>query len=121
MIRILILNNHPAVRQSLQTLLGTITGMTCIATTPNHHHAITLAEQHQPDVIVIDLPAPNHDLAATASRIRALSPNTKIIIQAGWDGPQHRRQALNAGASAHLLKDSHPDQLLQAIRDVAAG
>lgn len=120
MISVLVVDDHPTIRRSLQTLLETVAGIRCVGTAPNGMQAIALAERHLPDVVVMDVSMSGSDGIDATVRIRDRWPRTKVIALADWGSARLRARALDAGASAHLLKDCDPDVLLGAIRTAAA-
>jgi len=118
-IRVLVVDDHPAVRRSLEQFLGGVADIDCVATAPDGVTAVSLCAEHAPDVVVMDISMPGMDgIAATAS-IRETHPASSVIVFTGWGSPELRARAAAAGAAAYLLKDDEPEALLLAIRQAA--
>jgi len=118
-IRVLVVDDHPAVRRSLEQYLGGVADIDCVATAPDGAAAISLCADHAPDVVVMDISMPGMDgIEATAS-ISENHPTSSVVIFTGWGSPELRARAVAAGAAAFLLKDGEPEALLLAIRQAA--
>ena len=121
LIRILIADDHPVVLQGLSTLLIPRNGMKVIGEATNGNQAVELALQLKPDVIMMDMVMPEMSGAEATKQIMAEDPDTHILILTSFGQEESLIEALNAGALGCLLKDSQPDDLLQAIRTVHSG
>jgi NarL family two-component system response regulator LiaR len=120
-IRILIADDHPIVRQGLSDLLIPRNGMEVVGEARNGREAVDLARELQPDVIVMDLIMPELSGAAATAQITAENPAARVLILTSFGNEDILGEAIHAGALGCLLKDSQPEDLLQAIRSVDQG
>lgn len=120
-IRILIADDHPIVRQGLTDLLIPRNGMEVVGEAQNGLEAVEMAQELQPDVIVMDLVMPQMNGAEAAGQIKTENPDAKILILTSFSETEHLEGTLRVGVLGYVLKDSPPDYLLQAIRSVNQG
>jgi DNA-binding NarL/FixJ family response regulator len=120
-IRILIVEDHAVVRQGLVALLNTVPEFTVVAQAADGELGLALFREHQPDVTLMDLRLPKQNGVETIGRIRAESPEARIIVLTTFDGDEDIYRALQAGAKGYLLKGMDGDVLMEAIRAVHAG
>ncbi|MBD2103956.1 response regulator transcription factor [Leptolyngbya sp. FACHB-261] len=120
-IRILIVDDHPPVREGLSALLEREADMTIIAQAGDGQEAIALFRQHQPDVTLMDLRMPRMEGADAVAAIRAEFPEARIIVLTTYDGDEDIYRGLRAGARGYLLKDAPCQELFDAIRAVHSG
>lgn len=120
-IRILIADDHMIVRMGLATLIGLEPDLSVVGEADNGETAIALARELRPDVIIMDLMMPGMNGADATDTILKSLPQTKILLLTTFGAAEGVRRALTAGAAGALVKDSSNDQLLDAIRAVAAG
>ena len=121
-IRVLIADDHPVVRQGLKFLLGTEPGFEVVGEASNGEHAVELAQNLGPDVILMDLVMPEvGGVEATRRILERCSENTRVLVLTNYSSDEKLFPALDAGALGFLLKDSTADELVQAIRQVARG
>jgi len=116
-IRVLLADDHPVVRGGLRTFLSTVDGIEVVGEATDGQEAIDLANELQPDVILMDLAMPNVD---GIEAIRQIS-GPKIIALTSFATDDKVFPAIRAGAVGYLLKESGPDDLVDAIRKVADG
>lgn len=118
--RIVLADDHALVRQSLRTILER-EGLTVVGEAGDGHEAVLLARRFAPDLAVLDLAMPRLNGIAAARRIRAEAVSTRtILLSVHGEGP-YVRAALEAGASAYVLKSQAVSDLLRAIRTVLGG
>jgi len=120
-IHILIAEDHAVVRQGLAAIIKDETDMVVVAQTNNGQQAVDLYQQHQPDVVLMDLKMPKLEGVEAIGLIRAAFPQACIIILTTYDGDEDIYRGLQAGASGYLLKDATAEELLDAIRLVHRG
>lgn len=120
MIRILLADDQALLRVSLAALLNTEPGMRVVGAASNGAEAVELAGELQPDVVLMDVRMPGMNGIDATRRITE-RPATHVIILTSFDLDEYVFAALRSGASGFLLKDSPPEDLLTAIRVVAAG
>jgi two-component system, NarL family, response regulator LiaR len=120
-IRILIADDHAIVRKGLQTLITSEPGMLLVGEASDGVEAVLKARALAPDVILLDLMMPRQDGLATIQQIKGENPAARILVLTSFADDDKVFPAIKAGALGYLLKDSTPEQLLQAIRDVHQG
>ncbi|MFP4436629.1 MAG: response regulator [Chloroflexaceae bacterium] len=120
-IRILIADDHAVVREGLRTLLQRIPEFTLVGEAANGEEAIRQVAALQPDVILLDLKMPRKDGVTAIKEMKREQTNVRILVLTSFDDDDSVFSAIKAGAQGYLLKDSLPEQLIQAIRDVHNG
>ncbi|OUL28410.1 DNA-binding response regulator [Nostoc sp. T09] len=120
-IRVLVVDDHPVVRQGLVAMLEEAPDILVIIQAENGHKALAVFRQQQPDVTLMDLRMPQMDGVAAITAICAEFPDARIIVLTTYDGDEDIYQGLRAGAKGYLLKDAEPEELLFAIRAVHKG
>nr|WP_083466317.1 response regulator transcription factor [Kibdelosporangium sp. MJ126-NF4] len=118
MIKLLIVDDHPVVRDGLSGLFGRDPDFEVVGEAADGAEAVRLAEQLRPDVILMDLRMPGMDgVAAT----RELAGRGRVLVLTTYDTETHVLPAIEAGATGYLLKDAPRDELLRAVRATARG
>ena len=120
-IRILIADDHQLVRQGLMALLSVKPGIEVIGQAADGGEAVDLAQSLEPDIILLDLLMPNKDGIEATREIKAEDPDARILIITSFAEDENVYKAIKAGALGYLLKDSSPQELMQAIHDVCEG
>lgn len=120
-IRLLIVDDHTVIREGLTLLLSPVPDLEVIGTASNGHDAIELVKTRKPDVVIMDLHMPIMDGADAVKEIRAVSPETKLIVLSSYKEKDEVLRAIDSGANAYLLKDGPINELAQAIRNAHAG
>jgi NarL family two-component system response regulator LiaR len=120
-IRILIADDHAIVRRGLQTLIASEPGMALVGEAADGVEVVLKARTLQPDVILVDMIMPRQDGLAAIQQIKQENPAARILVLTSFADDDKLFPAIKAGALGYLLKDSSPEQLLQAIRDVHQG
>ena len=121
MIRVLIADDHAVVRQGLRTFLDLQDDIEVVAEAGDGAQALAAAEQHTPDVALIDLVMPNVDGIEAIRGLRERVPTARAIVLSSFIDDEKLLPAVRAGAAGYLLKDVEPQQLVDAIRTVHAG
>jgi two-component system, NarL family, response regulator NreC len=120
-IRVVIADDHTLVRSGLRLLLEAEPDFLVEDEAADAEEAIRLARLHKPDVVLLDVVMPGRSGIDAAPEILAAAPYTHILVLSMQDDPSYVRQAFSAGASGYLLKEAADDELVQAVRQVAAG
>lgn len=121
MIRVLLVDDHPLVRTGLRTLLESADDMTVVAEAADGLQALSVLEESDPDVVLMDLSMPGIDGVATTKRVLAVRPQVQVVVVTSSAERSRVRAALDAGAVGYVLKDSNPDDLRAAVRSAANG
>ena len=120
-IRVLIVDDHPIVREGIAALIGRQTDMVAVGEASNGEEAIQRYAALLPDVTLMDVQMPGTDGIAAVEAIRGLSANAAILMLTTYPGDAQAVRAIRAGAAGYLLKNSIRKELLDAIRSVHAG
>src|SRR5436305_11135538 len=120
-IRILLADDHTVVRKGLRLLLESHAGFHVIADAADGSEAVALAEQHAPDVVVMDVAMPILNGIEAARQIAARLPHTAVVFLSMHADESYVLKALKAGARAYLLKDSAEHDLIAAVKAVSEG
>jgi DNA-binding NarL/FixJ family response regulator len=120
-IRLLVVDDHPVVRQGLIALLGTVDGIEVVADASDGGDAFTQYGIHKPDVTLMDLRLGSVGGVEAIKLIRGKWPPARIIVLTTFDGDEDIYRAMQAGAKAYLLKGTSIDELISAIRAVHLG
>lgn len=120
-IRVLLADDHDVVRRGLTALLDGAPGFAVVAAAADGAEAVTLAAEHEPDVILMDLSMPGVDGIEATRQVVAEWPEARIVVLTSFSERERILDALDAGAVGYLLKDSDPDELLRAIQAAARG
>jgi DNA-binding NarL/FixJ family response regulator len=120
-VRVLLADDHGIVRRGLRAILETEPGLTIVAEASDGMEALRLVEEHQPDILIIDIGMPKMNGIEVAARTQKLERPPNVIILSMHSDESYITRALAAGARAYLLKDATDEDLLPAIRMVASG
>jgi NarL family two-component system response regulator LiaR len=120
-IRLLVVDDQTVVREGLAAILTFYPDVEVVGQAEDGVQALKLAQQTQPDVILLDLVMPNMDGLTTIPKIKEIAPKARILVVTAFAETDRVYQAIKAGALGYILKDATREQLLQAIRDVAQG
>ncbi|SDP12992.1 DNA-binding response regulator, NarL/FixJ family, contains REC and HTH domains [Rhodoferax sp. OV413] len=121
-IRLLIVDDHPIVRQSLNALLGAFGApMQVVATAGSAEEALVLAEQQQPDIVLTDLQMKPTSGIQLIQQLSQRQPAIRYVVFTASTQDEHMLQAFDAGAQGYVLKESEAGELVQAIEAVMGG
>jgi DNA-binding NarL/FixJ family response regulator len=118
---VLIVDDHPVVRQGLRVLLEVHDGLEVAGEAADGEEALALATALTPDVILLDLKLPGLDGIAVLTELRARGIGARVLVLTSGNDPAQVSRAVQAGASGFLYKDVDPDALIRAIRAVNDG
>jgi DNA-binding NarL/FixJ family response regulator len=121
MIRVLIVDDQPLVRSGLRMIVSTREEFAVVGEATQGLEAVEMAKQLAPDVVIIDIQMPVLDGVEATRRITALPNPPKVLVLTTFERDDYLHEALRAGASGFLLKNSPPERLLDALSIVAAG
>ena len=117
-IQVLICDDHPIVQIGLQSLINERPGMELVGQAGDGEEAVSLAKSIKPDVIVMDIVMPRKNGIDAMSEIKKSNPHIRILVFSNFSDDKYVFPAIKAGANGYLLKDSTPEELIQAISDV---
>jgi DNA-binding NarL/FixJ family response regulator len=121
MIRLLIADDHPLVRNALTQLLGAVEDIEVVATTANGREAVTMALETSPDVVLMDLEMPELNGIEATRELIAADPSARVVILTTFSDRENIMGALDAGALGYLLKDAEPEEIIRGVRSAARG
>ena len=115
-ITVLLVDDHAIVRQGVKAFLMTQPDLAVIGEAESGEEAVKLAEQHVPDVILMDLIMPNMDGVETTRQVKKVSPRSQIVVLTSYHEDVHIFPALKAGAISYILKDMKMEKLADALQ-----
>lgn len=120
-VRVLLADDHAVVREGLKAVLAAHPGLEVVGEAADGPAAVELAAALDPEVVVADVSMPGLSGAEVTARLRAAKPDRKVIALTVHEDRGYLRALLEAGATGYVLKRAAADELVQAIRAVAAG
>lgn len=118
---IVLADDHHVVRSGLRVLLESELSCNVVGEAGNGPEALALVERHQPDLLIADLIMPGLSGLEVARQTRTISPNTRIVILSMHADESYVREALRAGVTAYVLKETLSTEFLYAIQQAAQG
>jgi len=121
MIDILVVDDHPIVREGMVAILESQADFNVVAEAGNGAEALDLYKRHTPNVVMMDLQMPITDGVAGIQNIRAFDTDAKIVVLTAYDTDERILQAVQAGARGYLLKGAPREDIFRAVRVVNMG
>lgn len=121
MIRVIIVDDHAVVRSGLGQFLATTGDIELVGSGSDGAEGVALANELEPDVVVMDLSMPNMDGIEATRRISEECPSSRVLVLTSFSEQSRIMDALSAGADGYLLKHSDPEAIAAAIRSVHLG
>ncbi len=120
-ISILIVDDHPVVRQGIRMFLETQADFIIVGEAASGKEALLIVQKYVPDVAIVDMVLPEMDGVEVTRQIRRISPHTQVVVLTSYDEDKYIFPALRAGAISYILKDVAPAELVDIIRKAARG
>ena len=118
-IRVLIVDDHPHIRDSLGRLLETTADVKCVGAAEDGESAPELCKRLTPNVVLMDLRLPGIDGVEATRRVMAACPDVRILVLTSVEATSMFDRAIEAGAVGYLLKDEPISRIIEAIREAA--
>ncbi|WP_285114880.1 response regulator transcription factor [Leifsonia sp. fls2-241-R2A-40a] len=121
MIRIVLADDHPVVREGIRGMLQGYDDIEVVGQAGSGPEAVSLVAALHPDLVLMDLRMPGGDGVEATRAIAAAHPATRVVVLTTYETDQDILRAIEAGASGYLLKDIAPAELARSVRSAAAG
>jgi DNA-binding NarL/FixJ family response regulator len=121
LIKILLVDDHPVVREGLRGMLAAEEDLSVVAEAGGAAEAVAAVRAHEPDVVLMDLRMPGGDGVEATARVLAQRPEARVVVLTTYETDADILRAVEAGAAGYLLKDASRAELAQAIRAAARG
>jgi DNA-binding NarL/FixJ family response regulator len=120
-IRVLLADDHPVVRTGIRSLLQMANDITIVAEAKSGVDTLTLVEQLQPDVLLLDMEMPGLSGVEVAKKLKLMNSPVRVLALSAYDDTQYVRNLLASGAAGYLTKEEAPEMIIDAVRGVARG
>src|ERR671910_339525 len=120
-IRVAVVDDQRLFIKGLSGLVQMLPGVEVVGVAYDGEEAVALCRKEEPDVVLMDISMPKMDGTSATREIKALLPQTAVVILTGHEEDEHVFEGIKAGAQGYLLKDSEPEDLSRAIHTVYAG
>ena len=121
MIRVLVADDHPIVRQGLVGVLSDEDDLEVVGEAGSGREAVAAAARLRPDVVLLDLEMDDVDGVEAIPQLRSVHPSVEVLVFTAYDTDERVLGAIRAGARGYLLKGASSDEIARAIRSIAAG
>ncbi|KAA2252145.1 response regulator transcription factor [Solihabitans fulvus] len=121
MIKVMLADDEDLVRSGLRMILSSADDIEVVAECDDGHLVADLARQHRPHVVLLDIRMRSADGLVALRRLRTLPDPPRVAMLTTFDVDEYVSEALRLGASGFMLKDTEPEQLVRAVRDLARG
>ena len=121
MIRILVVDDHPVVREGLVAIIEAQDDMTVVGEAGDGSQAIAIYKAAKPDVVLMDLAMPGTDGVQAIEGMRDFDPDARVVVLTAYDTDERILRAVEAGARGYLLKGAPRDEIFRAVRVVNLG
>ncbi len=119
-IRLMLVDDHPLVRDGLRARLDTVPGLLVVAEAGDAQSALQEAQRARPDIVLMDIGLPGTNGIEATRALRAAQAGLRVVVLSMHDNPAYVRAAHEAGASAYLVKDCLAEDIVHAVRAVMA-
>ncbi len=120
-LRVFLADDHPVVREGLKALISAQPDMEVVGEAADGEETVRLATELHPDVVVMDISMPRRDGTAATQDLKRRCPGVKVVALTVHEDRSYVRHVLGAGASGYVVKRTAPEELVTAIRSIAAG
>lgn len=120
-INVLIVEDDPEIRDWMQSVLLQADGINCLLAFPDAESCVKLYEKNDPDVVIMDIHLPGMNGIECIKKIKPLKPRVQFIMFTVFEDDENVFESLCAGASGYILKNTTPEKLVEAIKDLYAG
>ena len=120
-IRVLVVDDHAVVRSGIRLVLEAEEDIEVVAEAGTAEEGVRAARLEKPDVVLLDVVMPGRSGIEATPDIRAAAKNAEVLVLSMQDDPSYVREAFAAGASGYVLKEAADVEVVQAVREVAAG
>ncbi|WP_129312259.1 response regulator transcription factor [Streptomyces sp. L2] len=120
-VRVLLVDDDPLVRAALRLMLEATSDIHVVAEAGDGAEVTAMADRHAPDVVLMDIRMPTTDGLTATRELRQRKPAPEVIVLTTFHADEYVLRALRAGAAGFLLKDTEPDDLVSAVRNVMKG